>query len=123
MYFASIDLVEFVPILSIIAGMLVGFYGIAKLMLLQATKDREADRVERKEFVKAIKDMADSNREIAQETKKGNKEAKERNGHLAELTIQSKNETLEALKTIKNQHVENQVVHNETVENKITRSR
>jgi len=117
--FADIALAELAPILTIIAGMLVGFYGIAKLMLVQATKDRDSDRAERQEFVIAIRDMAESNREIAEETKKGNKEAKQRNGHLAELTIQSKNETLDALHIIKNQHVVNQTVHNETVENKV----
>jgi hypothetical protein len=116
--FANIGVGEFVPILTIIAGMLVGFYGIAKIMLKQASADRIADRKERAEFVKAIKDMATSNREIAKYTRQGNEEAKQRNGHLAELTIQSKNETIEILHNIKSQHVENQIVHNETVENK-----
>lgn len=52
---------------------------------------------------------------IAKETAKGNKEAKQRNGHLAELTVQSKNETLQAIAYIKKQHVDHQTVDHQTV--------
>lgn len=44
--------------------MLVSFYGIAKFLMTQAEKDREADRAERRELSSAISDMADSNRTI-----------------------------------------------------------
>lgn len=49
----------------------------------------------------AMDDVARSNKLIAKETKQGNLEAKQRNGHLAELTIESKQATIEAIKTIK----------------------
>lgn len=62
--FAEISLVELSPILAILAGMLVSFYGIAKFLMTQAEKDREADRAERRELSSAISDMADSNRTI-----------------------------------------------------------
>ncbi len=56
-------------------------------MLGQATKDREADRREREALTKAISKMADSSQEVAEATKKGAKEAKQRNGHLGEQNI------------------------------------
>lgn len=82
--------------LSIALGALVtvitGFGVIAKLMLNQASKDRDSDRAERHEFIKAINGMsihmkavADTNKTIASATARGADEAKERNGHLAEL--------------------------------------
>ncbi|MDQ0923352.1 Mg2+ and Co2+ transporter CorA [Pseudarthrobacter sp. W1I19] len=36
----------------------------------------------------AVKEMADSSRKIAEATEKGNREAKERNGHLGEQNVQ-----------------------------------
>lgn len=36
----------------------------------------------------AVKDMAESNNKIAEATEKGNREAKERNGHLGEQNVQ-----------------------------------
>lgn len=58
----------------------------------------------------SMKKVADSNKEIAKETKQGNKEAKARNGHLAELTIESNKQMMEALQNISKQHVDHQVV-------------
>ena len=102
--------------------MLGGFFGVAKLMLNQASKDREADRTERvgqnTAFVAALGEVAESNRAIAKATEKGNREAEKRNGHLAELTIQSKEDTLKAIGHLKVQHVDKQTVTHEHVENK-----
>lgn len=121
-YFAAVEGSELSQILAIIAGMLVGFYGVFKIMNTSSTKERELERKERKEqnaaFVKALKDVAKSNQEIARATEKGNREAEKRNGHLAELTIQSKNDTLDAIKHLKTQHVDKQIVKHEHVENK-----
>lgn len=44
---------------------------------------------------------------LVNETKKGNSEAKQRNGHLAELVIDSKKATIDAI-TISEQHIEHQ---------------
>lgn len=65
------------------------FLGIAKLMLNQATKDRDADRAERLKLSDAITLMAENNGKIAVATEKGAHEAKERNGHIAEISTKS----------------------------------
>ena len=88
MRFAAITLPELAPILTIFVGMLGGFYVLVKFILTQSEKTSEADRDERKAFVLAIADMAMSNREIADQTRKGNREAAERNGHLGDQNIQ-----------------------------------
>lgn len=110
-------------------GMIAGFYSISRLMLKQSSKDRESDRDERDKFVLAITKMsagmekiALSNGKIAAATAKGAKEAKQRNGHLAELVIQStetaqkiaQQETstiIDAVQNVKVQHVDSQDIH------------
>lgn len=69
-------------VLGAFAGMLLGFYGIAKVMLKQASKDRDNDRAERLELAKAIKDMAGASGRVANATEKAATEAEQRNGHL-----------------------------------------
>lgn len=108
---------ELEPILGIVAGMLAGFYAIFKYQMTQATKDREADREERKDMTKAFT-------RVAEATERAAREAEKRNGHLAELTIESKQATLDAIACIKvkqnvsEQHVDFQAVDHETVKDK-----
>ena len=123
--FAAISGGEMVSILTILAGMLAGFFAISKVMLTQATKDRESDRKERKEFSQAIKEMAKASKMVAAETKKGNEEARIRNGHLGEQNIQiaelvkaTKEDMLKAVQNVKVQHVEHQTVDEEIVKHK-----
>jgi hypothetical protein len=117
--FADLTLTELAPILSIYIGMLVGFYGLVKFLIKNATRDRENDRTERKEFVKAIKNLTASGDRQAQATEKAATEAEKRNGHLAELTIQSKNDTLKAIAEIKlHQKVKEQSVEHQTIKNR-----
>ena len=59
--------------------------------------------------------QASAMREIATETKQGNKEAKERNGHLAELQIQQADKIIRHVDNVKNQHVTKQVVDSQEV--------
>lgn len=66
---------------------ILAFLGIAKLMLNQATKDRDADRKERKELSQAITAMAKSGAKVAEATARSADEAKQRNGHLGEQNI------------------------------------
>lgn len=67
-------------------------------------------------LVTSMDKVATSNDKIAKETAKGNLEAKERNGHLAELTIQSNEQMLEAIGKIGHkQTVEEQNVIHQTV--------
>jgi len=135
MTFAAITLPELAPILTIFVGMLGGFYVLVKFILTQSEKTGEADRDERKAFALAIADMAMSNREIADQTRKGNREAEKRNGHLGEQNIEiaklvasqnsdikeildTNKKIVDLLKKGKDQHVDTQVVDNQTVNNK-----
>ena len=135
MRFAAVTLPELAPILTIFVGMLGGFYVLVKFILTQSEKTGEADRDERKAFVLAIADMAMSNREIADQTRKGNREAENRNGHLGEQNLEiaklvasqnsdvkeirdTNKKIVEILKKGKDQHVDTQVVDNQTVNNK-----
>lgn len=121
-YFASLTLAEFAPIITILAGMLIGFYGLLKFVLNQAEKDREAERKERKEFAEALSKVADSNVRVAEATERAAIEAKERNGHLAELQLQSQemlktigDRNYRAITEVQEQHVQHQTVEKETV--------
>lgn len=118
--FASIEPQEFFTMLGIISGMLAGFYGVFKIMNATAVGDRKADREERKAFIKALDNVAKTNREIAQATKRGADEAKARNGHLAEISMQNKDQIIEAVHglVIDKQTVHNQFVEHETVKRK-----
>ena len=81
-------------VLGAFGGMLAGFYAIARVMLKQAAKDRDAeraerdaDRQERKELAKAIQDMAGASGRVADATVKAAVEAETRNGHIAEMVL------------------------------------
>lgn len=70
---------------------ILAFLGTAKIMLTQADKERQADRVEREKFAKAIEHMAinsgkvvTTNELIAQAVIRQADESKQRNGHLGE---------------------------------------
>lgn len=52
---------------------------------------------------------------IAKETKRGADEAKHRNGHLAELIVESKKATLDAIQNVPAQHVDLQKVDKQVV--------
>lgn len=115
--------IDLAAILAVFAGMLAGFFALSKYMLGQSSSDREADRLERKEqnaaFVEALNKVAMTNQAIADATEKGNREAEKRNGHLAELTIQSKQDTLKAIGHLKIQHVDEQFVKDQHIEPKV----
>lgn len=115
--FAQISPPELTSILALFIGMLTGFYALVKYMIATGEKSKALDIEERLELTKAF------NR-VAEATERAAIEAKERNGHLAELTIESKKATLEAIQCIKvkqnvkSQHVDKQVVDKEEVINK-----
>lgn len=115
------------------------FLGVAKIMLSQATKDREADRNERLKLTLAIEHMADNSTKVAQATDRSANEAKQRNGHLAELVLQGNQLTkqvvtelqtagikVEAVKvalenSTTEQHIETQIVDRQVVDTKESR--
>ncbi len=114
-------------IIGAFVTVILAFLGIAKIMLNQATKDRDADRKERKELSQAIAAMAKSSTKVAEATERSANEAKQRNGHLAELIIQSTENTkaiaetatstiVEAVQHVNVQKVEHQTVKESTKE-------
>lgn len=123
--FAQISPTELTSILALFIGMLTGFYALVRYMLNQQEKQQYTaremqalDREERMELTKAFNRVADATENAA-------KEAKQRNGHLAEMELQSQQmfQTLadrnyQAITNITEQHVVNQVVEHETVTNK-----
>lgn len=74
--------------LTAFGGMIASFYGMTRMTLTQASKDRDADRQERKLLIKSIKSMAVASEKVATATTQSAKEAKERNGHLGQQNIQ-----------------------------------
>ena len=130
-----------VPLIEAITGAMVAvvaaFIGLGTVMFRQAAKDRRDDRKERLNFAEAVKDMAKSNRLIADSNKTGFEkltsatertadEAKERNGHLAELIQQGSDRVdviakqatdniIKGVQTVKEQHVEHQAIDNATI--------
>jgi seryl-tRNA synthetase len=73
--------------LTAFGAMIAGFYGIARLMLSQASKDRDADRNERELLAKSIIKMAKASEKVATATERSANEAKQRNGHLGEQNM------------------------------------
>ena len=124
---------------------ILAFLGVAKIMLNQSTRDREADRKERIEsaeadrherriLAEAINKMADpkvnGNERVAQASERQAEESKQRNGHLGEMILEqgkqtaklielSVNKTIKGVQNIKTQHVHDQKVDNTTVINEI----
>lgn len=112
-YFASPTLAELSPILGIFAGMLLGFYALVKYLLSSQEKINEAhaktqelDREERKELAKSF------NR-VAEATERQAREAEKRNGHLADISVENKNQILTAISGL---IIDKQTVHHQTVE-------
>lgn len=64
---------------------------------------------------KSIDSNTRAHEQVAIEIKKGNQEAKERNGHLGELVEDSKKATLVAIQNIPQQHVEHQHVDKQEI--------
>lgn len=110
--FAAVETSELV----IFAGMLTGFYAFARLIIVLSQKDRSADRAERQELIKALDRVADSSKLVAEATQRSADEAKERNGHLAEMAMENTTALMAAIKEIKNQTVHEQHVDNQYVE-------
>lgn len=89
------------------------------------SKTTEADRAERLAFQETLKAVAEASNRVADATEKSASEAKQRNGHLAEMELQSQqlfkqlaDRNYKAITNIKNQKVVHQTVEHETVQHK-----
>ena len=120
MNFAAITLPELAPILTIFVGMLAGFYALVKFILKQSEKTAQADRNERQELSKAIASMAEGMKAVATSNERIATESEKRNGHLAEISVENKEQILRAIQglTISKQTVRNQIVDHKQVLNK-----
>ena len=115
------------------------FTGLVVLFLKFTSDIRKSQEVRDEAFVESLNNLTKSNERIANETSKSGKihikglaEAEKRNGHLAELQIESKasndKNSLAILKAIanlptqhvKNQHVDTQTVNEEIVKKQVT---
>lgn len=89
------------------------------LLFLKYVTGKDKGQMRRDDvFARALDELTKSNNKIALYTKRGNEEAAQRNGHLAELTIQSKKDTIKAVNTIKIQHIKAQVVDRQLIKEK-----
>ena len=59
--------------------------------------------------------IADGLNRLAKAHEKGNKEAEQRNGHLADLVVKTNKRTIEAVQVVHKQKVEHQDVHEATL--------
>lgn len=96
-----------IAIVTAIAGVIAGFF---KLI------DNQNKLHEK--LSSSIDDMAEASRAVAEATKQGASEAKERNGHLAEITVQQGDRIEKLVMNVREQHVEHQHVEHETVKDK-----
>ena len=117
MNFAAITLPELAPILTIFVGMLGGFYVLVRFILTLSEKTQEADRTERQELSKAISLMAENMDKVAISNERIADESEKRNGHLAQISMENKEQIITAIKglTIDKQTVHQQTVQHETV--------
>lgn len=120
MNFAAITLPELAPILTIFVGMLGGFYVLVRFILTLSEKTQEADRTERQELSKAISNMGEAMQKVAVSNERIADESEKRNGHLAEISVENKDQIMKAIKglTINKQTVKHQTVEHEQVINK-----
>jgi hypothetical protein len=122
--FASLETSELLPILGIFTGMLISFYALVKYLINQAEKANEGSRAERMDDKKAEREervaLAEAFNRVATATEKSANEAEARNGHLADISVENKNQILTAISglTIDKQTVHNQFVENEQVNHK-----
>lgn len=118
--FASLTYAELAPIFVILAGMLVGFYKLLEFVLNKAEKTANADREERKALAEAIGLMADGMQAVATSNTRIADESEKRNGHLAEISVENKDQILTAVAgigtIIETQIVKKQTVKEQTVE-------
>jgi hypothetical protein len=121
---------EITIILTAMAGVFVTIAGVffkymsnrEKANAIERQKDNERFAVSLSMFGKMLDDNSRSNREVAEATKQAAKEAKERNGHLAELQLKSqamidRNAKLykDGIKELKCQNVKRQTVDEQVV--------
>lgn len=95
-------------VLLAIFGIFTAIFGVITLMIKGGFKFFE-------NLSKSLDANTTSNREIAEATRQQAREAEQRNGHLAEITVQSRDQVLAAIQNVGEQHVTKQVVDRQTI--------
>lgn len=121
--FAQATISELSTVLGVVfagfGAMLVGFYKYANSREKEFEKSRTAQTVAfDKSIEKLGKNLSDNTtamRAVAEATERSAKEAEKRNGHLAEISVENKNQIIETITQVKKQNVKNQVVEHQTV--------
>lgn len=98
------------------------FTGLVTIFL-KFVGDSQKSQAKRDEvFIKNMKDNTEAMKQVAKATTQSAKEAKERNGHLAELQLKSQemidrnyNAVKDAVKNVTSQHIDTQIVEKQTV--------
>jgi len=93
------------------------------IIFLKFVNDNQKSQQKRDEvFIKNMQDNTAAMNQVAKATSQSAKEAKERNGHLAELQLTSQSliernykAVKEAIKDVTNQHIGTQIVDNQTI--------
>lgn len=123
-YFAVItDNGELIGIFAAFGGLLVGFYAFATKQMRDARDERKD---ERDTFNKTLDKVARASEHVAEATSRAADEAKQRNGHLADLVIeqrehmkfianQTSNTILDGVQHIQEQHIEKQRIDKQTI--------
>lgn len=118
-YFASTTLPELGIVLGTVftgfGAMLVGFYKYANARERDFEKSRN---IAAAAYEKSNEKLGHALDRVATATEKSADEAAERNGHLAELQIESRKDVLNAINQINHQQVTEQIVDTQIVNNK-----
>lgn len=116
-------------IIGAFATLTAGLLALFKIVLNSSSKEREADRKERQALTDALTilgqgkhEQAEATKELVAETRKGNEEAKQRNGHLGEQSIQiaqmiadNTNIVMDAVQNIAEQHIVKQTIDKQVI--------
>ena len=132
-YLAATDLTELSVLLGAIFGafgaILVGFYKYAnarekdfaesrdnQTKAFEAVIDKLGEHLESN--TQAVEGLRGETRSMRKVHEQGYKEAEQRNGHLAELTIQARDDVVKVINKIDKQQVKEQTIEHQHVKNK-----
>lgn len=108
-----------------IAAIGVIFTGLVSIFLKFVGDSQKSQEKRDAVFIKNMQENTSAMKQVAKATTQSAKEAKERNGHLAELQLKSQemidrnyNAVQDAVANITNQHVRTQIVDTQTIKDK-----
>lgn len=104
---------EYVKELGATAGVVAAILLFLKYMTDQNAAQAARDAL----FAKSLDKLTEANERVASATERAAQEAKDRNGHLAEIAAENQQATMQALErlSVKEQHVDKQVVESQEV--------